>query len=435
MVYEDWTEMYEYHARAAGVDRGDDTRHELLSHQNQEEIDSYIGTGPRTVEGASCEWYYRDLIAWSAKHCLSEEGWKPLAVFGYSLRQPLHRNISTDVDIEESCLVSGQMAVERDGVRLIVTVDIRRTNPNHFVQVEGPAVNEQVVKQLILAIEEYLEAHNFYRGKNISMDRDGIEFVPAVHRTWDSVILDAALKRTIRHNTVGFLKNLERWPQYGIPTKRGIILTGGPGTGKTIICKALMTEAAGTTCLVSNADGMFDSRYFSDLYEIAQDLAPCIVFIEDLDSIGQEREGMYRGSPQLVSLLAEMDGISEKNQIVTVATTNHVETLDEALRKRPARFDRVVTIPPPSADLRAAHIDLLSGKIPLNTEVKEHLVARTEGLSPAQVQEAVFGLVINRADDEDTLPQGVFTKADVDTVIRELKDKADRTVGFNTVGR
>jgi ATP-dependent 26S proteasome regulatory subunit len=142
---------------------------------------------------------------------------------------------------------------------------------------------------------------------------------------------------------------------------------------------------------------------------------------------------MYRGTPQLVSLLAEMDGISEKFGIVTVATTNNVETLDEALWKRPTRFDRMITIPPPSSNLRTLHIELLSGKIPLNSGVKEYLATKTEGFSPAQVQEALFGLVINRTDDEGIAGKVTFTEADVNSVISEMKSKADRPAGFNTM--
>ena len=187
------------------------------------------------------------------------------------------------------------------------------------------------------------------------------------------------------------------------------------------------------TRLVGSFAAITEGAYFGTLYELAEDLAPCIVFIEDLDSIGQQRWGMYHGTPQLVSLLDEMDGIGEKSRIVTVATTNHVESLDEALRTRPARFDRVVEIPAPSADLRAAHIDRLSGKIHLDREVKDHLVRKTEGLSPAQVQETMFGLVINREDDVTATGNAAFSTADVDRVIGELKCKADRRVGFGSV--
>jgi cell division protease FtsH len=427
MTDRDWIGMYEFATGGLDPDGDDGTRHDRLSRKNEDGIESLVGTGPRATAGLSLDWYYGGLVAWAAKRCLVEQGWNVLAVFGYSHRQPLYRDIATDIEAHESCLVSGQMVVERDAARLIVTVDIGRRAPSDDVQVEGPETQQGTVKQLIQAIEEYCAGHNFYRSKIITMTYAGIEFVPAGPRAWDSVILDAAVKTMIRRNTVGFLRNLEAWPRYGIPTKRGIILAGGPGTGKTVICKALMTEAIGVTRLLSNAAGIIDTGYFSELYQVAQDLSPSIVFIEDLDSIGQERWGMYRGTPQLVSLLDEMDGINEKSRIVTVATTNQVETLDEALRQRPGRFDRVITIPPPSADLRAAHIELLSVKIPLDPEVKEYLVARTEGLSPAQVQ------VINRPDGDEATRSVAFTRADVDAVIAELKCRADRSVGFSAV--
>ncbi len=81
------------------------------------------------------------------------------------------------------------------------------------------------------------------------------------------------------------------------------------------------------------------------MFSIAQDLSPSIVFIEDLDFIGQERRDSYRGTPTLIALLSEMDGIEEKKAIVTIATTNCVEALDKALSERPSRFDRVFKLP------------------------------------------------------------------------------------------
>ena len=110
------------------------------------------------------------------------------------------------------------------------------------------------------------------------------------------------------------------------------MLAGEPGTGKTIICRALMAEADGITCITTNGYALDDDDYVTTLYELAQDLSPCIVFIEDIDLIGQNRKefGYMRG-PALLSLLSEMDGVEEQQEIVTVATTNCPETLDKAL--------------------------------------------------------------------------------------------------------
>jgi len=133
-------------------------------------------------------------------------------------------------------------------------------------------------------------------------------------------------------NTVDFLRRSDEWGKYGIPLKRGILLAGEPGTGKTIICRALMAEADGITCITTNGYALDDDDYVTTLYELAQDLSPCIVFIEDIDLIGQNRmEFGYMRGPALLSLLSEMDGVEEQQEIVTVATTNCPETLDKAL--------------------------------------------------------------------------------------------------------
>ncbi len=412
---------------------GGSPRRERLSKKNEAAIDSLIGKGRHAVEGLSTPWYYRDLAAWGVKRCLEEAGWRVLAVYGYTRHTPTYRDIKTDADKQEACLLSGQMAIEKGGVRLIVTVDLRGTLGN-YVQVEGHKDSEEAAKKLVEALDVYLTDHNFYRGKTVTLTEDGLEFLCPDCRAWETVFLPPDVKDMIRRNTVGFLRNAERLTQHGIPIKRGIILAGAPGTGKTAVCKALVSEATGLTCLFTDASEMARPRYFGNLYRIARDLAPCIVFIEDLDLIGQDRI-RDRVTPQLVALLAEMDGITEMDRIVTVATTNNAETLDQALTKRPARFDRVVTIPVPNPCLRAAQIDCLSSKIPLSPEAKEYLCRRTEGFSPAQVQEAVYGLEINREDGEGAGSKEVFTTADVDRSISEMKHSTDRVMGFDIMNR
>jgi len=151
--------------------------------------------------------------------------------------------------------------------------------------------------------------------------------------------------------------------KYGVPPKRGIILAGEPGTGKTIVCKALMSEADKITCIATTADGMVMGGYIPELFSVAQALSPSIIFIEDIDFIGQERHDSYRGTPPLISLLAEMDGIAEKNAIVTVATSNSFETLDKALSERPSRFDRVFRITRPAYQQRDELVKHISMKI------------------------------------------------------------------------
>ena len=432
MLYEEEIEIEECLENIPDRDLITSARHKQLSEKNRKVISSFLGKGQRAVEGMSTPWYYRDFTAWMVKNCLTQEGWKTISEYGYIQTKPVYRDIETGYDRKESCLISGQMLVERGDEKVLVTVDLRKI-PVNYVQVEVAKSQEVIVRQLIRALENSFSKQNFYFGQAITLAGDGVRFIKSGYRMWDSIILDPELKETIRRHTVEFLRHADRWTQHGIPVKRGIILAGKPGTGKTVICKALMSEAKGITCLLANAYSAERDEYFANLYSIAQDLAPCIVFIEDLDLVGQERIwGGYHGTPQLIALLAEMDGITEKDRIVTVATTNNADTLDEALSKRPGRFERVINILPPSANLRALQIETLMSKIPLSNDLKDYLVRRTEGFSPAQVQETVFGLVINNEEEVQGNTEAL-TQADVDRSIMEVKHSKDKVLGFNKI--
>ena len=215
------------------------------------------------------------------------------------------------------------------------------------------------------------------------------------------------------------------------PPKRGIILAGEPGTGKTIICKALISEADEITCITTAAYGTLHEQYISELFSIAQDLSPSMVFIEDLDFVGQERHDSYRGTPPLIALLTEMDGIAEKTAIVTVATSNCFEMLDKALSERPSRFDRVFKLIRPNCEQRAELIKRISEKIPLSEDVREYIVKVTSGFTPAQLQGVLHGMVISHSEMEEETMQ--FNRSDVDSAIAWLNIRKKGPMGFSRI--
>jgi cell division protease FtsH len=241
-------------------------------------------------------------------------------------------------------------------------------------------------------------------------------------------VLDTETKREINANTVDFLKRSNEWSKYGIPLKRGILLAGELGTGKTIICKALMSEANGITSITTNYYAIDDDDYVTELYELAEDLSPCIVFIEDIDLIGQNRMefGYERGST-LLSLLSVMDGVEEQRGVVTVATTNCLETLDRALSQRPARFDRVIKLVRPSVEQRRELTRLLCQKISMDEDTQEYIAMRAENCTPAQLQEIVYSLVIQRPAVQ---PELSLNRSDIDLAISRINDKSRHRLGF-----
>jgi len=398
-----------------------------LQRKNQPTIDKFLGENRRINAVGILPRYYGELLTWAFHRYLEREKWKIVTTLGYRAPEPVYIGVTTGDSSSENLLMDGQMLIEKGDSRLIVTVD---TNPSRrgSVQVEGPAGKKDEIEAFVSGIMTVAKEENFYRGKKIEFS-GRIRFLNVEDKSWESIILDVATKAEIKANTVDFLRRSGEWSKYGIPLKRGILLAGEPGTGKTVICRALMTEADGITCITTNSYALDADGYITELYELAEDLSPSIVFIEDIDLIGQNRmEFDYQRGSALVSLLAVLDGVEEHKRIVTVASTNCLETLDKALTQRPSRFDRVIKLSRPSMEQRRELISRLCHKIPLDEDTQEYIAMRAETCTPAQLQEIVYSLVIQRPTQQ---PQPAFNKADVDLAISRINDKNRRQLGFS----
>lgn len=153
---------------------------------------------------------------------------------------------------------------------------------------------------------------------------------------------------------VELIKNPDVGKEMGVKTPKGLLLTGPPGTGKTLIAKAIAGEAEVPFVSMSGSDfkEMFvglGAKRVRDLFKLAREHAPCIVFIDEIDSVGAKRDGVKGSSEDdqtINALLKEMDGFSSREGIFVLAATNHPEKLDSAL-KRAGRFDRQIQINPP----------------------------------------------------------------------------------------
>jgi AAA+ superfamily predicted ATPase len=195
-------------------------------------------------------------------------------------------------------------------------------------------------------------------------------------------------------------------------------------------------EAEGITGIITGAYDLVSDNYFRVLYEIAGDLAPSIVVIEDLDLVAQEREdhGIHT-SPLLIALLNILDGLEKTSAVVTVATTNHLEALDKAIRERPSRFDRVIRMELPEFGERKALAALLSRRIPVETGVADLIASETGGCSPAQIQEVFYTMAIGHRCNEQCRQQGTcrFSMEEARTALGFMKKKT-RHMGFQSVG-
>lgn len=199
---------------------------------------------------------------------------------------------------------------------------------------------------------------------------------------------------------IEFLKNPERFEKIGAKIPRGILLTGAPGNGKTLLAKAVAGEANCPFFSISGSDfvevfvGVGASRV-RDLFVQARRQAPCIVFIDEIDAVGRQRGiGLGGGNDEreqtLNQLLSEMDGFStEHGSVIIIAATNRPDVLDKALL-RPGRFDRTIEVPYPDMPDREEILKVHSKNVKLDESVDLNKIARgTPGFSGADLENLI----------------------------------------------
>ncbi|MCP5087091.1 MAG: ATP-dependent metallopeptidase FtsH/Yme1/Tma family protein [Rhodobacteraceae bacterium] len=198
---------------------------------------------------------------------------------------------------------------------------------------------------------------------------------------------------------VEFLRDPQKFSRLGGKIPKGALLVGSPGTGKTLLARAIAGEAGVPFFTISGSDfvemfvGVGASRV-RDMFEQAKKNAPCIVFIDEIDAVGRHRGAGYGGGNDereqtLNQLLVEMDGFEANEGVILLAATNRPDVLDPALL-RPGRFDRQVQVPLPDINGRKKILDVHSRKTPLGPDVDMRIIARgTPGFSGADLANLV----------------------------------------------
>jgi len=377
--------------------------------------------------------YYKNIICLSFRAYLTKNGFKVLEE--YSLNHDDY-SAATKGEIEiaqgkyEQVTIGGLTFIEKDGCKYMVSMGEGYRNQTWDLSISYDNKDHDKIKGFIKALETHAKEQNYLQGAKID---PSLSFIKLNKKyTWDDIVLPKVLKDEIQLNTVKLVESIKFYRDNNIPFKRGLILEGAPGTGKTLIGR-ILCSTINCSFLWVTPKYLTDSGAIASICELARQISPCVLFLEDLDLYAQDRDKV-RDSNMLGELMNQLDGLVENNYIIVVATTNKVDFIEEAMRNRPGRFDRTIEIVAPSKEGIKRLLTLCLQRLSTTGDFLDEVAEKAKGFTGAHVQELVNTAVMIAIENKSVDAEGkVILKKEflLDNIKKVKNKKFEPTLGFD----
>lgn len=320
----------------------------------------------------------------------------------FPLAQPDYANLAVGPDEQRQTVALGLWLFSHGGRPIAVLQ--RDANPRYGRQtacLEVLAGDTDAAAGFLAEFRRRMQHHSVLKGQVISLvmgeygpSAAGVTFHARPSLAANEVILPDGLLPKVADHALGIAEHRDTLSQYGQHLKRGILLYGRPGTGKTHTVRYLLGSSHGATAILLSGGSL---ARISEAATMARALQPSIVVLEDCDLIAEDRSFGHGPQPLLFEVLDAMDGLADDADVAFVLTTNRVDMLERALAQRPGRVDLAVEIPLPAQAERVALLRLYARGIGFSPAALEEAAARTDGTTASFARELIRRAVVAAA--------------------------------------
>ena len=321
------------------------------------------------------------------------------------------------------CVGCGVYLIEDRGERFALLLrGPEDGSPDEPVRLQVAAASQARAGQLLDEVRRLAAEHNVYRGQVISFDAEDCTSAgrrpaflarPRVGRA--DVVLPRDVLDGIERQVVGISRHATALRASGQHLKRGVLLHGPPGTGKTHTVRYLLSQLPGVTVIAISGKAL---GRIAEACSVARTLQPAVIVVEDVDLIAEERTARPGEHPLLFQLLNEMEGLNSAADVTFLLTTNRADLLEPALAARPGRVDLAAELPLPDAAARRALLRLYQGELILDDTALDGVIERTEGVTAPFLRELLRKAALLAAEAEADSPDGEQEAAAPDAVLR-----------------